>query len=404
MQAMISTTKAKDEIAIGTAVSQHVPLNRTDKRLGWHLEHLDAMRGLAVLGVICIHGAQFIPGMGYYFLLSGQRGVQLFFVVSAFTLFLSYDNRKSEKHPTLNFFIRRYLRLAPMYYVALVLGQLLSPVLRGTRGDLILSTLLLHGLRERTIVRGVFGGWSMADEAMFYLCLPALYRIVRSFRSSVLVLLCIVVPTALVSHVLAVRTGEAHWGFYLFTWFPAEFPVFLMGIVAYFFWKEYLRDGVATRLAKPTSVLLLLVVVSIYFNSLPVSDWKLVPSSVACPMLLIAVLLYPWKLLVNRVTIYLGKISYSIYLLHFFWLWVIFPKIAAHYNLPWQSAPHMTLKMLALIPTVALLTIPVADLTWRFIETPGIRLGRWLISHWEVRKPNAPLIQRPVAETPDAQF
>lgn len=50
--------------------------------------------------------------------LTGQRGVALFFIVSAFTLFLSYDNRKEERHPTRNFFIRRFFRLAPMAFLS----------------------------------------------------------------------------------------------------------------------------------------------------------------------------------------------------------------------------------------------------------------------------------------------
>jgi peptidoglycan/LPS O-acetylase OafA/YrhL len=40
--------------------------------------------------------------------------------VSAFTLFLSHDNRKSECNPTMNFFIRRFFRLAPMLYIGIL--------------------------------------------------------------------------------------------------------------------------------------------------------------------------------------------------------------------------------------------------------------------------------------------
>jgi hypothetical protein len=54
--------------------------------------------------------------------LTGQRGVALFFIVSAFTLFLNYDNRKEERHPTRNFFIQRFFRLAPMFHIALALS------------------------------------------------------------------------------------------------------------------------------------------------------------------------------------------------------------------------------------------------------------------------------------------
>jgi peptidoglycan/LPS O-acetylase OafA/YrhL len=96
-------------------------------KLRWHLGHLDALRGIAMLAVLLVHSwywfdrvlplRRFLAEIAF----SGQRGVQLFFIVSAFTLFMSNDNRRNEKHPTLNFFLRRFFRLAPMFYIALVL-------------------------------------------------------------------------------------------------------------------------------------------------------------------------------------------------------------------------------------------------------------------------------------------
>lgn len=185
MNSALNMLEATNAVAVPSSLQKPAKA----KKDRWHLEHLDALRGIAVLGVIFIHCAHFIQGQFRELFWSGQRGVQLFFVVSAFTLFLNDENRKSERYPTLNFFIRRYLRLAPMYYMALVLRQALAPVLRGARGDLIHASLLLHGLRERTIVLGVFGGWSMADEALFYLCPPFVYRWIRNFRIAIIFLL-----------------------------------------------------------------------------------------------------------------------------------------------------------------------------------------------------------------------
>jgi peptidoglycan/LPS O-acetylase OafA/YrhL len=88
---------------------------------------LDSLRGIAILGVVLVHSSRRhdIPlPIGAHVgqvAFSGQRGVALFFVVSAFTLFLSNDNRKDEHSPVLNFFIRRVFRLAPMFYLATLL-------------------------------------------------------------------------------------------------------------------------------------------------------------------------------------------------------------------------------------------------------------------------------------------
>ncbi len=93
------------------------------------LDSIDALRGIAVLGVIVIHAANVphVPNTIWNLALPGQRGVQLFFIVSAFTLFLSRERRPDEAHPDRNFFLRRFFRLTPMFYLATVLACLFAP-------------------------------------------------------------------------------------------------------------------------------------------------------------------------------------------------------------------------------------------------------------------------------------
>ena len=114
---------------------------------------------------------------------TGQRGVALFFIVSAFTLFLSYDNRRDEQSPTRNFFLRRFFRLAPMFYVATVVSVVFLPILPG-HGATSCSLLFLHGLSSTAIGHGAVGGWSVADEALFYMLLPFLFSRIRSLKSA----------------------------------------------------------------------------------------------------------------------------------------------------------------------------------------------------------------------------
>jgi peptidoglycan/LPS O-acetylase OafA/YrhL len=59
-------------------------------------DYIDAIRGLAIFMVIVLHTGQYGTSIGSSLtnkiLANGARGVQLFFVASAFTLFLSYNN------------------------------------------------------------------------------------------------------------------------------------------------------------------------------------------------------------------------------------------------------------------------------------------------------------------------
>ncbi|WP_091134607.1 acyltransferase family protein [Flavobacterium anhuiense] len=89
------------------------------------LDYIDVIRGIAILMVVITHTAQQglvkLPHLLSVFLSFGARGVQIFVIASAFTLFRSYKKRnKIEKSPVKNFFIRRFFRIAPIYYLGII--------------------------------------------------------------------------------------------------------------------------------------------------------------------------------------------------------------------------------------------------------------------------------------------
>ena len=79
---------------------------------------IDALQGLAFLGVVACHLKPYVPGLPprlATLLENGDKGVQLFFMVSALTLFLSLDTRgATDTRPTLAFLLRRFFRIAPL--------------------------------------------------------------------------------------------------------------------------------------------------------------------------------------------------------------------------------------------------------------------------------------------------
>ncbi len=85
-----------------------------DKKTNEKLDYVDSLRGVAILMVILVHTSQlisdapFIIKAGEY----GQLGVQLFFVISALTLSISFDKRFNEGNVFSKFLIRRYLRIS----------------------------------------------------------------------------------------------------------------------------------------------------------------------------------------------------------------------------------------------------------------------------------------------------
>ncbi len=382
------------------------------ERPRWHLGHLDALRGIAVLGVLWVHctdGCR-LPYFLTQLALNGQRGVQLFFLVSAFTLLLSSDNRRrTELHPTRNFFLRRFFRLTPMYYTVAILTALVLPGLFGGWRDGLAGLVFAQGFSPEGILHVAPGAWTLTDEAMFYLCLPVLIRYIRTLRQALVVLLIAAPAMMALSFVLA-RWRPLLYQYFSFLWFPIELPIFLMGIVVYFFWKEWIVPGrlCTPARARSVSALFLTGFALLLACNFPETNRKLYPSSAGWALLLVAVLLYPWPVLVNRVTIFLGKISFSLYLLHVFVLIQVasfaarFPAIAAD-----PIARFFTQFFATLIITAA-----AASLSWLYIEESGIRLGRRVIAHLEHRSARHQATKIPAApgslleetNSGDAQF
>jgi peptidoglycan/LPS O-acetylase OafA/YrhL len=333
----------------------------------WHLEHIDALRGIAVLGVVLVHSSQFLglPQWLEQAAFTGQRGVQLFFLISAFTLFLSYDNRHE---PASSFFTRRFFRIAPMFYVATAIACTFTHDRVGPLWEVLKSTLFLGAFSPEAINSGALGAWSIAVEACFYACLPMLFRSIRSLKYAVsLTLVSLVVLFPFCVYMMATHPAD-QGEYWIFLGFPANFPVFAMGILCYWAWKQWKPNR-----PKLVSCLLLISGAILFGLAYPFTSRGLYASSGACALLLLALSFHPWKLLVNRCTQFLGKISYSVYLLHFY---VCLGVKGAVLRIPLSPAERF---WIVLASTLGI-TIPLAWFTWRFIEEPGIRLGRRLIA------------------------
>jgi peptidoglycan/LPS O-acetylase OafA/YrhL len=362
-----------------------------------HLRYLDSLRGIAILGVILVHSGGLAlsksTGILHHLSFSGQRGVQLFYVISAFTLCYSFDVRpKAESHPLANYFVRRFFRIAPLYYLAIIGNVLingLGPSYYSPQGltplEILSGFLFLNGFHPHTINSIALGGWSIAVETSFYVVLPLILAFVNTARRALLLLLIggILAPT--LSHFCFSFFQVKDWSeYFYFFWFPIEFPVFCLGICAYYLGKEYGGDRLPAH-PKVVSLLLLLTAALIFLTSLPITNGKLYWSTIAFVPLILGLSLWEWRALVNPITVFLGKISYSLYLMHFFCLIpirLVWYHIC-HVKLPGYN-PEDTLGGLAFIfITLLLSSVMVATVTNMLVEKPGIRWGRDLIQRWE---------------------
>ncbi len=339
---------------------------------------IDALRGYAILGVIVVHVAQYVPKLEWplsVIAIEGARGVQLFFIASALTLMLSWHSRSDG---VAAFYIRRLFRIAPMFWLAIPLFSLLDGL--GVVWPHILATaLFVHCFYPATINSIVPGGWTIGVEMTFYAMFPLLAWWIRSWQVAALALAASIIGAALLYPItigafaaLAPDQSYEQLKAFSFSWFPTQLPAFLMGILIFHLLRTAHRP-LPRAVADVGATLAILAAVAL---PLATSSTKVLFVAYLLDLGLLALCLGKGggRLLVNAPIRYLGTISYSAYFGHFVMLRIVDRLNLGPYSHQYD-APGW-LQFLLLLTAVAALTIFFATLTYRFIEMPMIRLGR----------------------------
>ncbi|QIE24753.1 acyltransferase [Caballeronia sp. SBC2] len=228
---------------------------------------LDVGRTLAVIGVIAVHLAPWMVTSPVWLdtlANLGQYGVQCFFVISAITIFASIEHdaqRLSRTREVLrNFYVKRFARIAPLYYLAIIGYAVVDYVVRRAHGhmlsphdfyDVILNLIFVHAWVPSATDSVVPGGWSISVEMLFYMIAPALVFFCRTRRG----LSVVSILTALFSlsfwYFGACGGGPAcrvvNNDFFYF-WPPTQLPCFIVGFWTWHLAKDYLTGDRALPL------------------------------------------------------------------------------------------------------------------------------------------------------------
>ncbi len=355
--------------------------------------YIDALRGIAVMGVVMSHvgfcAGCVSPSLAEGIQLYATRGVLLFFIVSALTLFLSMEARsKVEEHNNLHFFIRRFFRIAPMFYVAVLLYLFFAIYTnRGTEicmADIISSVSFISWINPHWFSTVVPAGWTISVEMTFYLLIPYLFKKIKSLAAA----LWITLVTSLVIQFVrmymfhfSLISDHTLWKQWLVYFFPTHFPIFLLGIVLYFLIKTRNEINIERNNSLIISFLMfagIALMSGVTFSNILSENFVF---SIGLVLFCFALSQKPISFFVNRVTIFMGKISFSVYLAHSAVIQLM-QKVGL-VNM-WTDKPLLNYIFKIIIALV--LSAVVASITYKLIEQPGQKMGKKLIIWIEKRK------------------
>lgn len=347
-----------------------------------YMPQLDSLRAIAALGVY----AQHFLHKGNLFRSTiplGDLGVRLFFVLSGFLITgILLKSRNSIESKTINsrnviyhFYMRRLLRLLPVFYIFLILNIIFNPEIKQYA---LWFFLYLQNIHFAILGNFSFAEhlWTLAVEEQFYLVWPLL--IIFTPQRWLLPLIIIIVLSGTLFRITFISLGLTHFQSSMLT--PSHFDTLgLGGVLSILFtfrpkYEKYLKT-ILTICFFSGFIILSGVLVS-----------KLMGMSSTIEFIfgeLGAGLIFTWLIgisatgktgklgviLNSPILIYLGKISYGMYVYHWFVPHIV-KYLTEIYGISLPTNEWFQLGFFSLI------SIVIAIVSWHLLEKPILGLKR----------------------------
>jgi peptidoglycan/LPS O-acetylase OafA/YrhL len=348
-------------------------MRQSEKMKQNRIRSLDGLRGFLSLIVIAIHiwiyltAAKFIPQSLDYL---GIFSIHLFFVISGFLVHKTYSERIHEARPKTTFFIRRFFRLIPLWWLLLwVLAYF-----RHLEFKVVIANMFYYFgfVLYDSQYFPVVVAWTLHVEECFYSLFPFLFFSLRKEK-----ILHWIVITSVISSlwiIFAGPSGVPTENFYINRSAVLNFQYFPLGIaLSHIYSQKNWWNLIETRFPRLLDVITLLSF--LFVTTAPAFPYKV-------SLLIVVMATLTQSTLFSRflnlsILRWLGVRCYGLYLLH------EYCKELTHATLQsyWQGYNDLMLEVRFIVLTVAvvLVTSFAAWVSYKFLELPFMRLGEKLI-------------------------
>ena len=346
---------------------------------------LDGLRGVAILLVVFLHNFDF---MNYFFF--GWLGVDLFFVLSGFLITDILLNTVNDKNFLRNFYMRRVLRIFPLFYLTLIICLLILPSIKSlsldfhyyTENQFWLWTYLqnwLYAFKEPQGDKILLHTWSLAVEEQFYLVWPATILLIR--KPKILLIISITVLLAVGFTRYAIWTFKiedlAYASLYTFTRIDGICIGCMLALIMRInadFLKKY-----------TVAIVLLMALINFGFYFLNNRNADTLPYLALVGYttfaILFGILVYEavigeskiiQLIFNNRILKFFGKISYGLYVYHWPVYVLLFPFFKHFIIINTNIAYRMAELGSGIIVTA--ISVIVSVISYRYFEKPFLKL------------------------------
>ncbi|EML7011503.1 TPA: acyltransferase family protein [Klebsiella pneumoniae] len=351
-----------------------------------YIKELEGLRGLMALWVVAGHAFASLPMLSSKIPanLLNTQAVDVFIMLSGFVIFFMMDNKPQSYGKYLT---QRFFRIFPIYLLALIVSFVLidftTSVLThalaapATNGRLEIINQFnkapsLHAFFHLLLIQGavpvsmlkdssftILGqAWSVSVEWQFYIIAPLLFMLMNKITSKKNCLALFIILIFMIGY--GKITDKGFYGNNLFA--------FSIGYLTFYFYKNIYPSINLAQLKIASAIAIFLSIILLGKDAFPVIIW--VASFYAVLKKdMCGELSFLGKVLDWRPVLYIGRISYSIYMVHMVIVFCILSLLSGYNELP--------LYMYAVFPVSCIVvSIAISSLTYRYIEKPMMSFGK----------------------------